>query len=65
MKDQNQIESQALLTISQLCQFRIKKAAIKPDSKTVHTLNREPPLPLYIGLPQQGQKNCLEYLESI
>ena len=49
LKDQDKKESQACLTISQLVFFNVKK---RSDSTTNprHTLAREPPLPLYIGL---------------
>ena len=49
LKDQDKKESQACLTISQLIFFNVKKRSDSP-AKPRHTLAREPPLPLYIGL---------------
>ena len=50
LKDQDEHESQACLTISQLILYHIKKRPSSSSVKTRHTLNREPPLPIYIGL---------------
>ena len=45
----NATESQAILTISQLIVFNSKKKSSTPSSNR-HSLEREPPLPLYVGL---------------
>lgn len=50
LKDQDKKESQACLTISQLIFFNVKKRSSDSPAKPRHTLAREPPLPLYIGL---------------
>ena len=50
MKDQDEHESQACLTVSQLILYHIKKRPSSSAVKVRHTLNREPPLPIYIGL---------------
>ncbi|CAH3018250.1 unnamed protein product [Porites evermanni] len=46
---QNTTESQASLTISQLIVFNSNKTSSSP-LKGRHSLDREPPLPMYIGL---------------
>ncbi len=51
LKDQDKIESQACLTASQVILYNVKKQpSTKLDVKTRHTLQREPPLPIYTGL---------------
>ena len=50
LKDQDRHESQACLTISQLILYNVKKRPSKLDVKSRHTLKREPPIPVYIGL---------------
>lgn len=49
LKDQDSIDSQANLTISQTILFNFKKRA-SSSVKSRHSLDREPPLPLYIGM---------------
>ena len=49
LKHQDSIDSQASLTISQSILFNFKKCA-SSSSKSRHSLDREPPLPLYIGM---------------
>ena len=49
-KDQDKHESQSCLTISQLLHYNIKKKSSDSAVKVRHTLLREPPLPIYIGL---------------
>ena len=50
LKDQDKCESQACLTVSQVILFNIKKKCSDSTVKTRHTLHREPPLPIYVGL---------------
>ena len=50
LKDQDRHESQVCLTISQLLLYNVKKRPSKLDAKPRHTLQREPPIPVYIGL---------------
>ena len=51
IKDQTIANSRACLTICQLILFNSKeKPSEKPAAKMRHTMDREPPLPLYIGL---------------
>jgi hypothetical protein len=49
LNDQDSTESQANLTISQTILFNFKKRALS-SSKSCHSMSREPPLPLYIGI---------------
>ena len=54
LKDQDSTDSQACLTASQIILFNCKKRARRdkqiPSSRSRHSLEFEPPLPLYIGL---------------
>ena len=52
MVDQDSVDSQACLSIAQTIVFNCNKTAKKsfPAVKSGHTMEYEPPLPLYIGL---------------
>lgn len=50
IKDQDKHESQASLTIGQSIIHNTKKRTSQTSVKSRHTLEREPPLPIYIGL---------------
>ena len=50
LKDQDKCESQACLTVSQVILFNIKKKSSDSAVKTRHILDREPSLPIYVGL---------------
>ena len=51
LNDQDSTDSQACLTLSQMVIFNCKKArSTKSTSKSRHSLDLEPPLPLYIGI---------------
>ena len=55
MKNQEKQESQACLTIGQAIVFNAKKrSAADPEAKPRHSLEREPPLPVYTGLTIHG-----------
>ena len=49
LKDQDSTDSQAILTISQTILFNFNKQA-SSTTKSRHSFEREPPLPLYIGM---------------
>lgn len=49
LKDQDAIDSQANLTVSQTILFNFNKC-VSSSPKSRHSLDREPPLPLYIGM---------------
>ena len=55
LKDQDKHDSQPCLTISQLLYYNIKKKPSDAAVKMRHTLVREPPLPIYIGLNMHQQ----------
>ena len=50
LKDQDSTESQATLTVSQTILFNFKKGVFSSSAKSRHSLDREPPLALYIGM---------------
>lgn len=51
LTDQNRCETQACLTVGQAIVYNTKKRAPSSnDVRTRHSRNREPPLPIYIGL---------------
>ena len=55
MKNQEKQESQACLTIGQAIVFNAKKrSTADPEAKPRHSLEREPPLPVYLGLNIYG-----------
>ena len=55
LKNQEKQESQACLTIGQAIVFNTKKRSTAgPEAKPRHSLEREPPLPVYIGLNIHG-----------
>ena len=50
LKDQEKRDSQACLTIDQSIIYNTKGKTFRTTVKTRHTLEREPPLPIYIGI---------------
>ena len=67
ISDQHSIESQACLTISQLIYFHAKTKKIN-NSKTRHIKDREPPLPIYLGLQvhtQTRSKKLINILNNV
>ena len=51
LKDQKKHETQACLTAAQVLLYNVKKRSpSRNDVKPRHTLQREPPIPIYIGL---------------
>ncbi len=51
LKDQDRHESQACLSASQVIMYNVKKQpSSKLNARSRHVLQREPPLPVYIGL---------------
>ena len=50
LKDQDKRDSQACLTIGQSIIYNTKGKTSRTAVKTRHTLEREPPLPIYIGI---------------
>ena len=56
LKDQDEHEFQACLTVSQFILYHIKKRPSSSAVKARRTLNRELPLPIYIGLNTHQMK---------
>ena len=53
IQDQDSVVTQACSTIAQLIAFNAKKSGhghAQAKKKTRHSKNREPPLPVYVGL---------------
>lgn len=50
LKSEEDVNSQACLTASQVILFNVKKSSGKNQLKHRHSLDREPPLPIYLGL---------------
>jgi len=51
LKDQDRHETQACLTAAQVLLYNVKKRSPpRNNMKTKHTLQQEPPMPVYIGL---------------
>ena len=63
LKDQSTTDSQACLTISQTILFNCKKKA--STSKSRHSLEYEPPLPLYIGLSMHTQTRSKKVITQL
>ena len=69
MKNQEKQESQACLTIGQAIVFNAKKrSTADPEAKPRHSLEREPPLSVYIGLNIHGlirRKHLINQLHQL
>ena len=64
VQDQDNCESQACLTISQLVCFNMKSKRLSTESNRHHK-DRETPLPLYIGLNIHTQTRSKKILNSL
>ena len=70
IKDQDSADSQACLSIAQIILFNCKKNIKKSNStmRSCHSMEYEPPLPLYIGLnvhTQTRSKKLITELHSL
>ena len=63
IKDQDSVESQSSLTISQAILFNYKKKLSKTTSR--HSKKFEPPLPLYIGLKVHTQTRSKKLISEL
>ena len=63
IKDQESIESQSSLTISQAILFNCKRRSTKATSR--HSKKFEPPLPLYIGLKVHTQTRSKSFISEL
>ena len=66
LKDQDRCESQACLTTAQVVLYNMKKCpSTKDEVKTRHTLERELPLPVYIGLNIHQMTRCKKLIDHM
>ena len=64
----NVVESQSILTISQLLQFNCAIRRRKDADAIYHSSDREPPLPIYLGMvihPETRKKDLVDKLFSL
>ena len=59
------IDSQACLTISQLIVFNAKKKSPSDNKSSRHCLDREPPLPIYLGLNIHSQARSKKMIDQL
>ena len=65
LKDQDKCDSQACLTVGQCIVYNTKKRASRTAEKTRHTLEREPPLPVYIGINVHAQTRSKKLVQQL
>ena len=65
LKDQDKEESHACISVGQLIVFNMKKSTSTAGTKERHTLDREPPLPIYIGLNLHQQTRCKKLIMQL
>uniref|UniRef100_UPI00358E0071 uncharacterized protein isoform X1 n=1 Tax=Myxine glutinosa TaxID=7769 RepID=UPI00358E0071 len=66
LKDQDRCESQACLTLGQTILYNTKKKTPSESAvETRHTLEREPPLPIYIGLNIHGLTRSKKLIQQL
>ncbi|KAJ8349373.1 hypothetical protein SKAU_G00245030 [Synaphobranchus kaupii] len=65
IKHQEKCDSQACLTIGQCIVYHTKKRASSTAMKTRHTLEREPPLPIYIGINVHAQTRSKKLVQQL
>lgn len=66
IKDQEQYESQACLTVCERIIFNLKKGSYKTKpGQTRHSASREPPLPLYVGLSIHSSTRSKTLIEKM
>ena len=66
LKDQGKRESQACLTIGQGILYNTKKGTSGTDvKKSRHTLEREPPLPIYIGMNVHTLTRSMKLIQQL
>ena len=65
LKDQQKRDSQACLTIGQTIVYNTKKVISQTSVKTRHTLEREPPLPIYIGINMHARSRSKKIIKQL
>ena len=63
LKDQDVTDSQANFTIAKLILFNFKKST--SSAKSRHSLGREPPLPLYVGMKIHTETRSITHLNDL
>jgi len=58
-------DSQATLSVAQVIAFNAKKIPNKSKVKPRHSLDREPPLPIYIGLNVHSRTRCKAIIKEL
>jgi hypothetical protein len=64
----NSVSAQAILTVSQLIQFNVMHRRRDNATGTYHTVDREPPLPVYLGLlihAETRKRNLVEKFHNL
>ena len=65
LKDQEKEESHACISVAQLMVFNMQKSTSTAGTKERHTLDREPALPIYIGLNIHQQTRCKKLIMQL
>ena len=65
VKDQGKHESQACLTVGQGIVFNAKKRTAQTSMNPRHSLEREPPLPIYIGINVHAQTRSKKLVQQL
>ena len=65
LKNQDKQDSQACLTVGQVIVYNTKKRSTQSDVMTRHSLKREPPLPIYIGLNIHTLTRCKKLIQQL
>ena len=65
LKDQDRHESQACLTVGQIILYNTRRRPSDPAVKMRHTLLREPPIPVYIGLNIHQQVRSKKLIQQL
>ncbi len=65
LRSEESINSQACLTISQLVLFNVKKKSHTDQKYHRHSLDREPPLPIYLGLNIHSQARSKKMIDQL
>ncbi len=65
LKDQDKHESQACLTVGQIILYNTKRRPSHPGTKMRHSLQREPPISVYIGLNIHQQARSKKLIQQL
>ena len=65
MKKQDKHEFQACLTVGEVIVYNTKEKSKESNTQARHSLEREPPLPVYIGLNIHGLTRCKRIIQQL